>query len=231
MGTPINLGKLSCICVVLFLGTPFWGNAQRATSYEKGIQRMGFNYGQGTQQSFPFASDSYTYDVTYVKFNYNRSIINGKKLRLGINIEPGIYFSTEGEFPKIETDNTEVKAVSKGGSEETQALVMDYRKMNEYVLDIGVQMSYPIQKNLDWYLLGSVGPMIIDTQTQRQKKGFAFSDIFSMGLLYHLKNLVVDLRYGIRHVSNAGFGRPNKGYNSTNFEMGFSIPLGRTNKI
>lgn len=97
--------------------------------------------------------------------------------------------------------------------------------MNEYVLNVGLQMIYSINENLSPYLLGSVGPMVIDKQTKRQKKGFAFSDIFAIGLLYRTNDIILDLRFGIRHVSNAGFGHPNKGYNSSNFEIGLSLPI------
>ncbi|MCL6265112.1 acyloxyacyl hydrolase [Flagellimonas myxillae] len=230
MGTLTNFQKWT-VAQVVFVLCLYSGYSQMNHEQDPFNQRLGLNYGQGTQQSFPFSSDSYTYDVSFIKINYNLNLTKVNKMRIGLNIEPGIYFSTQGEFPKIEASSKEVKAVSKTSETSTaEPAVMLQRDMNEYVLNLGLQMSYTLQKNLDWYVLGSVGPMIIDTETYRQKKGFAFSDILATGFLYRINSVMVDLRYGVRHVSNAGFGRPNAGYNSTNLEMGFSIPLRRSPK-
>ncbi|AOW21999.1 hypothetical protein LPB138_03805 [Urechidicola croceus] len=75
------------------------------------------------------------------------------------------------------------------------------------------------------YAQGSIGPMITDTETERMAKGFAFSDVLSFGLSYKIKTIILDLRYGVRHVSNAELQQPNSGYNSTNFEFGFLVEL------
>ncbi len=225
MGTPITFGKWRYALFVLFMSSCFFGYSQNGKSLERSNQRLGFNYGQGTQQSFPFQSDSYTYDIVYFKLNYNLNLAKLKKFDLGLTIEPGIYFSEEGEFAAVSSGDTNLKTTTGKAQLEDKPALMEYRKMNEYVLNIGLQMSYPFHKSLDGYLLGSIGPMILNTETSRQKKGFAFSDILAVGFLYHLNNLSIDLRYGVRHVSNASFGYPNKGYNSTNFEMGISFPL------
>ncbi len=55
--------------------------------------------------------------------------------------------------------------------------------------------------------------------------GFAFSDILGLGMGYKIEDVFLDLRFSVRHVSNAGFRTPNKGYNSANIEMGFSCQL------
>ena len=221
-----------CICLVFLLSysTSF---GQTNSIEERKRQRIGLNYGLGTQQSFPFSSDAYTYDVSYVKFNYLKIFTRGEKLNFGFSIEPGLYqsrvndFSDESTLPLQSEDNG---ALIQNQSTQTNNPGYVPNRMTEYVLNIGVHMFYRIQRKIDGYLLGSIGPMILDTETSIQKKGFAFSDIVAVGMLYHIKSIVFDLRFGVRHVSNAGFGRPNVGYNSTNLEMGFSIPLDANTK-
>ena len=67
--------------------------------------------------------------------------------------------------------------------------------------------------------------MIIDTRTERMAKGFAFSDIFSFGFSYKIKKVILDLRYGVRHVSNFQLKSPNSLYSSRNFEISFLVVL------
>ncbi len=95
--------------------------------------------------------------------------------------------------------------------------------MKEFALGIGIITRYNLINNISVYALGSVGPMIIDTETERLAKGFAFSDVFSLGLSYKLNSITIDTRYGVRHTSNLNLQNPNSGYNSANFEIGFLI--------
>lgn len=187
--------------------------------------RVGINYGFGTQQSFPFYSDSYTYDTQFFKLNYCHNLTKNKKMTVALNVEPGLYFSQQSEFQKIVVDNGALDSQTQLLQSKVEKVVELPKKMKEYALNLGLQLSYPINKNISPYILGGIGPMIVDTETGRQKKGFAFSDVLALGFLYRIENFVLDLRFGVRHVSNAGLGRPNGGYNSSNLEIGFSLPI------
>ena len=70
------------------------------------------------------------------------------------------------------------------------------------------------------YGLANVGPMYIDTETERLQKGFAFSDIFALGSNYKLGCISLDVKCLFRHVSNANLQKPNFGYNAIGFELG-----------
>jgi hypothetical protein len=73
--------------------------------------------------------------------------------------------------------------------------------------------------------LGSVGPLITDTETERLSKGFAFSDVLAVGLSTKIGTVTFDIRPSLRHVSNAGLNESNAGYNTKNIEFGVSFPL------
>ena len=99
------------------------------------------------------------------------------------------------------------------------------KEVHEYVLNIGFLVRKPIGKKCSLYVLGSIGPMITDTETERMSDGFAFADVLALGFSARLQKLQFDLRPGIRHVSNAGLGAENAGYNTKNIEFGISYSL------
>lgn len=203
---------LSSLLGVLLLSSMVQGQSEH-----RGFsQRLGIHFGQGTQQSFPFFSKSYTYDNRYVKFNYYQGLSKPhRKLQWGITVEPSLYL----------TQQSENAPVPQSSFSNTKEYIRVDHNITEYVLNLGIQLTYPLGKRLETYFLGSVGPMLIEGDTRRQRKGFAFSDILAIGMLYTTKNYVVDFRYGLRHISNAGLAQPNRGYNSTNFEIGIALPL------
>ena len=75
------------------------------------------------------------------------------------------------------------------------------------------------------YAIGGTGPMHSDKATERLAKGFAFSDIFGLGLSYELKKLLFDFRYSVRHTSNLELKQPNGGHNTTNTEFSVLFKL------
>lgn len=99
------------------------------------------------------------------------------------------------------------------------------KTINEYTLNAGVQLHYTLLKNTSIYLVASSGPTIINSETERLNKGLSFSNIVGTGVNFRTSFMLFDLRFSIRHVSNAGMSKPNRGYNSLNFETGFSIPI------
>ncbi|MEN8139138.1 MAG: acyloxyacyl hydrolase [Bacteroidota bacterium] len=99
------------------------------------------------------------------------------------------------------------------------------RKYREYALNLGLTFRHKTYRNLSTYAMGSVGPMYSNTGSERLKEGFAFSDIFAIGFSYNIKSFLIDLRFSIRHVSNADLQWPNIGHNSSNLEFGFMYQL------
>ena len=99
---------------------------------------------------------------------------------------------------------------------------MQLKDVHEYVLNIGFLFRKSIGKRCSLYILGSIGPMITDTETERMSNGFAFADVVAVGFSIKIKSLQFDLRPSVRHVSNAGLGSENAGYNTKNIELGIS---------
>ncbi|NQX81764.1 MAG: acyloxyacyl hydrolase [Flavobacteriaceae bacterium] len=100
-----------------------------------------------------------------------------------------------------------------------------YRSFNEYALNFGLSIRYELVSFADAYFIGSIGPMISGIDTERLKKGFAFSDIIGFGILFKIKKTHIDSRITFRHDSNAGLGSPKSGHNSAGLELGISYQL------
>jgi len=207
--------KLTFVFFLVFINKV---NAQDTIQKNKKI-RLGFNYGFGTQQSYPFNSKDYTYDVQFYKIQINYLISKKTKWSFEINVEPSIYFNEHQLLNKYYVQPNEDDYLKK--REEFTKL----KPLNEYVLNLGFLARYHVFNNFSTYILGSVGPMYSDTDTERMNAGFAFSDIIALGLSYQINTFFLDFRYSMRHVSNANLSEPNNGYNSMNFEFGLTYQL------
>ncbi len=207
--------KLTFVFFLVFINKV---NAQDTIQKNKKI-RLGFNYGFGTQQSYPFNSKDYTYDVQFYKIQINYLISKKTKWSFEINVEPSIYFNEHQLLNKYYVQPNEDDYLEK--REEFTKL----KPLNEYVLNLGFLTRYHVFNNFSTYILGSVGPMYSDTDTERMNAGFAFSDIIALGLSYQINTFFLDFRYSMRHVSNANLSEPNNGYNSMNFEFGLTYQL------
>ena len=208
----------SIVLVILFL-TCYSTYSQKHVESNHKI-RLGFNYGFGKQESFPFNSIDYSYDVQFYKFQLNYQLMEKRKWIFEINMEPAIYFSEHQLLNKyyVRPDSGDDYLIKR----------LEYtskKQIKEYVLNIGLLAKYKIFNSLGVYILGSVGPMYFDTDTERMNEGFAFSDIFGLGITYKIKRIYLDMRYSIRHVSNLNISLPNNGLNSTNIEFGLTYTL------
>ena len=182
--------------------------------------KIGFNYGYGNEGNFLINSDSYTYEGQFYKIQLNYRVIQKRKWDFEINVEPSIYLY---QYQLLDAPET----IPIMGNEllENQTVSSEKNELNEYVLNLGFIARYKLINNLSTYSLISVGPMYSDKDTERMNAGFAFSDVMGLGLGYKVEDIFLDLRFSVRHVSNAGFSSPNRGYNSANLEMGFSCSL------
>ena len=190
------------------------------TGSEIKIIKFGFNYGQGEQETFPFNSPDYSYDAVFYKFQFNYGLFRKGKWIFELNAEPALYIVEHQLLNKyyVRPDWGDDYLEKRG--EFTQK-----KTINEYVINFGFLSRYMIFNRFSIYALGSIGPMFSDTDTERMSAGFAFSDIFALGSSYQIKRFLIDLRYSLRHVSNANIRKPNNGYNSANLEFGLTYQI------
>jgi hypothetical protein len=86
--------------------------------------------------------------------------------------------------------------------------------------EFGVNFGAVFRENLkndlmSFYLSLSIGPHYISGELNRQASGFIFSDNIDLGAnLKVYKNLYLDLRFGLRHISPAGLTQPDSGINT-----------------
>ncbi|SCY20501.1 Lipid A 3-O-deacylase (PagL) [Nonlabens sp. Hel1_33_55] len=193
--------------------------AQDKNERNENDKRIGLNLGYSQQDRFPFNDEDYSHITRYIKIQLAQEVWRKDRQAMEILIEPSIYFVNHQLlnlfFIKPKEPNFEAQ----------RALFTQNRSYREYALNLGLTYSYDINSRLLTYGLISVGPMTATADTERQRKGFSFSDILGAGMRYRIQNLEFDLRFTLRHVSSANLRRPNNGHNSAGVEVGFSYHL------
>lgn len=204
------------VILILSLCLSINGNAQ----IKKENFRLGFNYGSGSQNRFPFDLKDYSHEVSFYKIQVNYLLKDKIKWTFEFNLEPTYYVA------KHQLLNKWLIKESVGENyQELRDFHTQKREIKEYVLNLGLLARYKISNKLSVYSIGSVGPMISDEATERLAKGFAFSDILGFGASYRISDFIVDFRYSVRHTSNLKMKDPNHGHNTTNIEFGVLIDL------
>lgn len=177
--------------------------------------RIGMSYGFGSE----FNNTDYTFTNHFYKAQLYYRLKKTRNFEYDILVQPEINFGKHQllnlYFVKPETSNFEQKRVE----------YMQLKNVHEYVLNLGFMVRKPIGKVFSCYVLGSIGPMITDTETERISKGFAFADVLAVGFTAAYDQFQLDIRPSLRHVSNAGLGSSNAGYNTKNIEFGISYQL------
>ncbi len=176
---------------------------------------LGLNYGFGSE----FNNRNYTFTNHFYKVQVYYKVKETKHFQYQILVQPEINFAEHQllnfYFVKPETPDYQQKR-----DEYTRL-----KDIREYVLNCGFLVRKPIGKTCSFYVLGSIGPMITDTETERMSKGFAFADVLALGFTANYNKFQFDVRPSVRHVSNAGLGSSNAGYNTKNIEFGISCQL------
>ncbi|KAF2081883.1 acyloxyacyl hydrolase [Flavobacterium sharifuzzamanii] len=176
---------------------------------------LGLNYGFGSE----FSNTDYSFENHFYKVQFYYEIKETRNFKYEILVQPEINFGKHQllnfYFVKPETPNYQQKR-----DEYTRL-----KDVREYVLNCGFLVRRPIGKVCAFYVLGSIGPMITDTETERMSKGFAFADVFALGFSVDYNKFRFDVRPSVRHVSNASLGSSNAGYNTKNIEFGISYQL------
>lgn len=182
--------------------------------------KIGASYGFGSQNVFPFDLESYSHDVQFYKAIVNYKFSEKKHWVFEINIEPSYNIAEHQLLNKYF-----IKPTDGDDYLEKRELFTQKRTIKEYVLNLGLIARYKVFNQGSVYALGSLGPMISDKDTERLAKGYAFSDIFGLGLSYKIDNIVLDARCSVRHTSNLEMKQPNNGHNTTNMEFSVMYQL------
>lgn len=176
--------------------------------------RAGIVVGYASQNTFIKQDSDYTYENQILKFSNHFNWSKKRKHSWEILIEPSYYRSKHQMINYWSVSHT----VENG--DELRAKYMQSKIINEYVLNLGLVYRRYFNLNSSVYATLNTGPMYIDTDTERLKKGFAFSDVLSVGYNYKVKKLSFDAKFMFRHASNANLQKPNYGLNSSGFEFG-----------
>lgn len=177
--------------------------------------QLGLAYGLGDE----LRDKDYTYTNSFYKIHLGYTFKTDTHFRYEVVLQPEVNFGKHQLLNKYFVQPHEP---------DYEALREEYTKrkdVHDYILNIGIVVRAPILKSLDIYLLGSIGPMITDTETERLSKGFAFSDVIALGISLKTHTLYFDLRPSLRHVSNGGFQGSNAGFNTKNVEFQISYVL------
>jgi hypothetical protein len=201
--------KIFFILTVVFSSMTFY--AQDKTSKIE----LGFNYGFGSE----LKNDDYTYSNSYYKLHLYYTLKKTKRFKYEILLQPELNFATHQLLNPNFVQPDDPNYIEK------RERYTKLKDIKEYVLNVGFLMRKQIFKKASVYVLGSVGPMIIDTETERLSKGFAFSNVVALGITFKINKITFDIRPSFRHVSNAGLQGSNSGYNTKNIDFGFSFSL------
>ena len=96
----------------------------------------------------------------------------------------------------------------------------------EVGLGLGLQYLYPVTDKLSTYVRAGISPhyIAIEKIKRHQENGFLFSDLVGAGIYYHLtESSAINFGCWLRHLSNAGFEKPNDGINSVFGVIGYSF--------
>lgn len=70
-------------------------------------------------------------------------------------------------------------------------------------------------------MLGRIGTMISDTETERLSGRFCNCRRFAVRFTFKVNHAVFDIRPNLRHISSTGLQKTNAGYNTKNIDFGF----------
>lgn len=201
--------RLSISILFFLCGNLIWCQSS------KDSWKVGFSYGTGNAIK--------NTDYRYTNSGYK--VLFYKKWRTYKKIDFTFFFGPEYNrashqllnlyFVKPETPNFEIK----------RDAFMQLKTIHEGILHLGMMVQKKISKRSAIYVLGSISPMLTDTETERLSKGFAFCDVIALGYTLDMHYFLLDLRPSFRHTSNAGLKDSNAGFNTKNIELGLVFPI------
>ena len=164
--------------------------------------RLGVISGKSTQR---LINVKYEYRVQFFQLQFFNNLISKESWGLDLLIQPQ-YNRTTFRFVDF------ISSVSSGFEFGVNAGIIARRYLVDDLLSI--------------YGLLSFGPHYISGAPNRQSPGFIFSDNILVGSnIKVIKNVYLDFRVGLRHISNAGLLPVNGGINSFVLSGGIFINL------
>lgn len=167
---------------------------------------IAFYYGYGFKTSL-ISKPNYYYTPTLYIIEYKRKLTDKKKISFSLSFSAEYnnvdFCESYVSNPCIEYQNT------------------------EYGLNFSFDVSTRISKRLNVYSFLGTGPHYLETKLARQARGLIFSDVLALGLAYKFYNnkYFLDLRYSLRHLSNAGLTRPNVSIENNIYYIGIGRNL------
>jgi Lipid A 3-O-deacylase (PagL) len=183
--------------------------------------RVGFDFLIGSQQVFPFNDLNYNHTQVGYRLQFNYLFRSGK-FSYELQIEPSIYIAEHqlmNPYFIMPSDGPDYL--------QQREYYMQKRTIKDYALNIGIVSRYNFNSIWSIYLIISTGPTYLDSGTERQAKGFAFSNLISAGGAYTTGRLRFEIGPGVRHVSNANTQHPNGGHNSSTLDAGITWAFGK----
>jgi len=206
----MTFARNSLLIIIILLSIPIKSYSETDTLKNK----IGLSYSLGRQDIFPFGSKDYSYEIKGFKLVFNHILSSGR-ITLELQIEPSVYkanhqllnpsFVKPGDYPDYLVK---------------REVFTKTKTINEFALNAGIVARYCFSDMISVFILGSIGPMYSGTETERLAKGFAFSDIVEAGISVKKNRIIIELRPGLRHVSNANLQSPNSGHNSSTIDIG-----------
>lgn len=182
--------------------------------------RIGFTMGNGSQSRLPLNNSNYSYSNKSFAVFLQKPFSIREKFSFEYLISPTYYIAEHQLLNKYFISPKAGEDYLKQREKYAQKI-----SFNEFALNTGVIVRYKLLKPLSTYIFGSVGPMYSGADTERLKKGFAFSDIIGLGFSANYHRYFFDFKWLIRHNSNANLAFPNHGHNSVSIDVGCSYSL------
>ncbi|MGZ5243716.1 MAG: acyloxyacyl hydrolase [Bacteroidia bacterium] len=190
--------KLSLtLAIVLYLLTVIGADAQEA-GISKKEYKIGFSYGYGIQLG---KRVDYKYKMHVFELKYYHPLLARKRFSLEALARPHYVLNT-------------YKDSLKGDS---------YYEGYECGFNAGLlARKYSLKKTASIYTYLSTGPHYVSSTPKRQAEGFVFAHYLFAGSSLRLTNKThLDVKAGLRHVSNASLKMPNGGINNFIANIGF----------
>ena len=193
------------ICTVLMLvNLSFLSPSMAQPSSNDDIKkhRVAILTGYGDQTSLDV---TYNYQIIFLQFEYIKTISQKNGWSFELISQPQINFTS---FDRFEEDAE-----------------------NEHSIEVGTNTGLAVRKStnsnkMQVYFIISSGPLYVPDTPARQSSGLNFSSSLNLGINIELsKHLYLDIRPGVRHLSNARLRIPNRGLNNVTAITGLSFYL------
>ncbi|MEZ2413320.1 acyloxyacyl hydrolase [Muriicola sp. E247] len=179
--------------------------AQEYRIFTVSDQMVGLNVGYGNQRIGGLQIDSeHDYEVLMLQGQYNFQLLEKRTWSLDFLLLPQFSFSK---------------------------YKLNFHGPKNYGHELGLSgglqfRKYIVKNNLDAYLQLAFGPHFVSGVPDRQDAGFIFSDSIAIGILSGLlDNLFLNLKLGLRHMSNARIKPRNGGVDNVILSAGLLIKL------